>query len=161
VTDPITNALGSFSTPNVSKSARHSESSSGRLCREGDALFRRETLNFSPLSFVNASVHSDSWQFPVMLKYRGGHSVIAPVFGAGVTVRHTNDFNNVPSFLFNGLNGRRGSANTVGSSPAAACASGWARSMSLRASLYSLELQQLSQAVSTILPSVRTKLRSW
>ena len=46
-----------------------------------------------------------------MLKFTGGHRVIAPVFGAGVSVRHTNDFNSIPSFLFNGPST---SANTVG-----------------------------------------------
>src|SRR5204863_2987073 len=79
---------------------------------EGDALFRRETVNFSPVQLFNASVHSDSWQFPVMLKYRGGvDHVISPVLGAGITVRHVNDFGNVPSYLVNGLST---SANTVG-----------------------------------------------
>src|SRR5262245_19404805 len=38
-------------------------------------------------------------------------AVIAPVFGAGVTVRHLNHFSEVPGFLFN--NGTT-SPNTVG-----------------------------------------------
>ena len=115
VTDPITNALGSVSTTRrYEVGPTLGVKLPAGLSVEGDALFRRETLNFSPLSFVNANVHSDSWQFPVMLKFRGGHSVISPVFGAGVTFRHTNDFNNVPAVLFNGLNGLGSSANTFG-----------------------------------------------
>jgi hypothetical protein len=54
--------------------------------------------------------HTDSWEFPVMLKFTAGQNVIAPVFGAGVSVRHINNFGDVPGFLFNGST----NANTVG-----------------------------------------------
>jgi hypothetical protein len=80
---------------------------------EGDALFHRQSLNFG-LSTFNASLHSDSWEFPVMLKFAPGHSLIAPVFGAGVTARHINDFSGlsaIPAFL---LNNGSASSNTVG-----------------------------------------------
>ena len=46
--------------------------------------------------------HSDSWEFPVMLKYAPGHGMIAPVVGAECNFRHINDFGNIPSYLFNG-----------------------------------------------------------
>ncbi len=78
---------------------------------EGDALFTRQSLNFGQIaSFGGLNTHSDSWEFPVMAKFHAGHGVIAPVIGAGVTVRHINNFGDVPSFLFNGST----NANTVG-----------------------------------------------
>jgi hypothetical protein len=78
---------------------------------EGDALFKRETLNLGQFGgFTAGSTHSDSWQFPVMLKYTLGRQAIAPVLGAGVSVRHLNNFSDVPSYLFNGGT----SANSVG-----------------------------------------------
>jgi hypothetical protein len=78
---------------------------------EGDALFHRQTLGFGQLIGVNSlSTHSDSWEFPVMLKFTAGHAAIAPVLGAGVSVRHINNFGDVPSYLFNGST----NANTVG-----------------------------------------------
>ncbi len=73
---------------------------------EGDALYNRQTLDFAQF----ASTSSSSWDFPVMLKFTAGHQAIAPVFGAGVTVRHIGDFGAVPGFLFNGVT----SPNTVG-----------------------------------------------
>jgi len=78
---------------------------------EGDALFNRETLNIGQFAGINVgSTHSDSWQFPAMLKFTAGRQAIAPVLGAGVVVRHINNFGDVPSFLFSGST----SANTVG-----------------------------------------------
>ena len=78
---------------------------------EGDALFKRETLNVGILPGVGTlNTHSDSWEFPAMLRFTAGHQVIAPVLGAGVSVRHINNFGDVPSYLFNGST----SANTVG-----------------------------------------------
>jgi len=77
---------------------------------EGDALFKRETLSLGQLSSFTASTHSDSWQFPVMLKFTGSNRVIAPVLGAGVSVRHINNFGDIPSYLFNATT----SANSVG-----------------------------------------------
>ena len=114
-TDPITNALGDFSTTRrYEVGPTLGVNLPAGLSVEGDALFRRETLNISPLPSLTAGVHSDSWQFPVMLKFRGGRSLIAPVLGAGITFRHSNDLNNVPALLFNGLNGVGTSANTMG-----------------------------------------------
>jgi hypothetical protein len=81
---------------------------------EGDALFRRETLNLGSFAGFNPNVHSDSWEFPVMLKYTGGRKVISPVFGVGAAARHINDFNNlgsIPAFL---LNGGSTASNSVG-----------------------------------------------
>ena len=73
------------------------------LSVEGDALFNRQSLNIGQFGgFTAASTHLDSWEFPVMLKFTPGHGAIAPVVGAGVTVRHFNEFNQVPSFLFSG-----------------------------------------------------------
>ena len=73
---------------------------------EGDALYNRQALNF----FQFAGTTSTSWEFPVMLKFTAGHQAIAPVFGAGATVRHVNDFGTIPSFVFN----QATSPNTVG-----------------------------------------------
>lgn len=77
---------------------------------EGDALFNRQSLNLSPLSGITSGIHSDSWQFPIMLKFTAGRQAIAPVLGVGVAVRHINDFGSIPAFLFN----TGTSANTVG-----------------------------------------------
>ena len=77
---------------------------------EGDALYRRQSLNIGQLAGFNASTHSDSWEFPVMLKFTGGNRLISPVVGAGVTVRHINDFGNIPGYLFSGST----SSNSVG-----------------------------------------------
>jgi hypothetical protein len=78
---------------------------------EGDALFRREKLNIGPFNVPSSlNPNSDSWQFPVMMKYTGGRKTFSPVAGAGVTVRHLNNFNAIPGFLFSGST----SANTVG-----------------------------------------------
>ena len=73
---------------------------------EGDALYNRQTLDFAQF----ASTHSSSWEFPVMLKFTAGEQSVAPVFGAGVTVRHISNFGSVPGFLLNGAT----SPNTVG-----------------------------------------------
>jgi len=80
---------------------------------EGDALFRRQTLNFGEFAGFNANTHTDSWEFPVMLKYTGGRQLISPVFGVGAAVRHINDFSNIgsiPAFLLAGST----SSNSVG-----------------------------------------------
>ena len=45
-----------------------------------------------------------------MLKFAVGSSSIAPVFGAGVSVRHINDFGDVPTFLLTSST----TANSVG-----------------------------------------------
>src|SRR4051794_8308405 len=87
ITDPITSGLtNSFST---TRKFEVGPTLGFRLplgfAVEGDALFRRETLKVSPLSFVDVSTNSDSWEFPIMLKYTGGERVISPVLGAGVT----------------------------------------------------------------------------
>ncbi len=73
---------------------------------EGDALYNRQTLDFARF----ASTNSSSWEFPVMLKFTAGRQSVAPVFGAGTTVRHISNFGTVPGFLFNGAT----SPNTVG-----------------------------------------------
>ncbi len=75
---------------------------------EGDALFHRETLNLGGLNLLDT--HQDSWEFPAMLKFTAGHWAVAPVIGAGVSVRHLNNFSGVPSFLLSGST----SSNTVG-----------------------------------------------
>jgi opacity protein-like surface antigen len=70
---------------------------------EGDALYNRQSLNLGGVSnLLNGVVntHSDSWEFPVMLKFAAGRHAIAPVVGAGVSVRHINNFGSVPSYLF-------------------------------------------------------------
>ena len=78
---------------------------------EGDALYGRQTLSLGQFAGITAAdTHTDSWQFPVMFKYTGGRRVVSPVVGAGVTVRHLNNFSTVPAFLFNGST----SPNTVG-----------------------------------------------
>jgi hypothetical protein len=78
---------------------------------EGDALFKRQTLSLGRLIGLSGiGTHADSWEFPVMLKFAVGNAAIAPVFGAGVTVRHVNSFGDVPSFLLASTT----SANSVG-----------------------------------------------
>ena len=67
---------------------------------EGDALYNRQSLNFGQFGGFSAATHADSWEFPVMAKFTAGKAMIAPVFGAGVSVRHINDFGSVPSYLF-------------------------------------------------------------
>jgi hypothetical protein len=59
---------------------------------EGDALWRRETLGLGIGGLGGLSTHFDSWQFPVMLRYTAGENAIAPVLGAGVSVRRLEDF---------------------------------------------------------------------
>ena len=67
---------------------------------EGDALYKRETLNFSQsATSVTATTHLGSWEFPAMVKYTFGEQFFAPVVGAGVAVRHLNNFGDVPSFV--------------------------------------------------------------
>jgi hypothetical protein len=78
---------------------------------EGDALFTRQALGFGQFAgFSAVNTHVDTWEFPVMLKFAAGRQAIAPVIGAGVSVRHLNDFRMVPSFVFTGST----SQNTVG-----------------------------------------------
>lgn len=76
---------------------------------EGDALYNRQNLNLTRIGGFTAGTHSDSWEFPVMLKFAPGRSKVAPVFGAGVSVRHINNFGSVPSYLFGSTD-----ANSVG-----------------------------------------------
>jgi hypothetical protein len=76
---------------------------------EGDALYNRQNLNFGQIGGFSAGTHADSWEFPVLMKFTAGQGMIAPVFGAGVSVRHINNFGTVPSFLFGSTD-----ANTVG-----------------------------------------------
>lgn len=78
---------------------------------EGDALFNRQSLNIGQFNGVTlGAAHTDSWEFPVMLKFTPGRSVIAPVMGAGLTVRHINNFGDIPSYVLSGST----AANTVG-----------------------------------------------
>jgi hypothetical protein len=77
---------------------------------EGDALYNRQSLSIGQFSGFSAGVHSDSWEFPVMLKFAPGRGMLAPVFGAGVSVRHINNFGSIPSYLFNSTT----DANSVG-----------------------------------------------
>lgn len=117
LTDSLTSGLGSFST---TRRFEIGPTVGVRLplgfSVEGDALFRRQTLNFGQFAGFNANAHTDSWEFPVMLKYSGGRKLISPVFGVGAAVRHINDFSNlgdlgaIPAFLLTG----RTSSNSVG-----------------------------------------------
>jgi hypothetical protein len=79
---------------------------------EGDALFRRQTLSFGEFAGLNPRIHSDSWEFPMMLKFAPGSGPIAPVAGAGISLRHINrgSLGDIPGFLFNGTT----STNSVG-----------------------------------------------
>ena len=76
---------------------------------EGDALYNRQNLNLGQFGGFSGGTHSESWEFPVMAKFTAGRGMIAPVFGAGVSVRHINNFGSVPSYLFGSTD-----ANTVG-----------------------------------------------
>ena len=70
---------------------------------EGDALYQRQKLSFGQFAGLSAlSVNSDSWEFPMMLKYTAGGGFLAPVFGGGVSVRHINGFENLPSYVLRG-----------------------------------------------------------
>jgi len=97
-----------------------------------------------------------------MLKYRADTASSRLFSGAGVTVRHTNDFNNVPSFLFNGLNGVGARQTPVGF-----VAGGGVRfrmgpidvTPELRYTRWNSN--SLSKPYRRFCPSVRTKLRSW
>jgi hypothetical protein len=78
---------------------------------EGDALFNRETLNIGQFAGFSAlNTHADSWEFPVMLKFTPGHSAIAPVLGAGFSVRHINNLGSIPSYVLAGTT----NSNSVG-----------------------------------------------
>ena len=79
---------------------------------EGDALYNRQSLSIGRFSGLlnGLSTHTDSWEFPVMLRFTAGRHAVAPVIGAGVSVRHINSFGDVPSYLLSGST----SANTVG-----------------------------------------------
>ena len=76
---------------------------------EGDALYNRQNLNFGQIGGFSAGTHADSWEFPAMLKFAFGNGAVAPVLGAGVTVRHINDFSGVPALITSST-----SANSVG-----------------------------------------------
>jgi hypothetical protein len=71
---------------------------------EGDALYTRSSVRVVRLAGISADLGGGSWQFPVMAKYTAPWRV-APVVGAGVSVRHTNQFAEVPSFLLGGGGG--------------------------------------------------------
>jgi hypothetical protein len=77
---------------------------------EGDALYNRQTLSLGRLvGLPGIGTHADSWEFPAMLKFAFGNGAVAPVLGAGVTVRHINDFSGVPALITSST-----SANSVG-----------------------------------------------
>lgn len=77
---------------------------------EGDALFSWESLNLGQIAGFGLNAHTDSWQFPVMLKYTAGHGAIAPIFGAGVNFERVTGFNELSSLLLTGST----STNSVG-----------------------------------------------
>jgi hypothetical protein len=78
---------------------------------EGDALFHRQTLGLPQIGGFNLlNTHQDSWEIPVMAKFTVGHSAVAPVFGAGMSFRHINNFGNLSSYLLSGTT----SQNSVG-----------------------------------------------
>ncbi len=79
---------------------------------EGDALYNRQSLDTGAqvLGLNQFSTSSSSWDFPVLLKFTAGHHAIAPVFGAGMTVRHLNNFGDIGSYVFNATT----SQNSVG-----------------------------------------------
>jgi hypothetical protein len=107
--------LGGFGTTALSHSYLIGPTVGARLplgfSVEGDALYNRQTLKLGAFGgFPGIGTHADSWEFPVMLKFAAGHSSIAPVLGAGVTVRHVNNFRDVPTFLVTSST----TANSVG-----------------------------------------------
>jgi hypothetical protein len=78
---------------------------------EGDALYNRQTLGLGQIAGISGfNTHADWWEFPAMVKFTVGRGPIAPVLGAGVSVRHINNFGSVPTFLLTGNT----SANSVG-----------------------------------------------
>lgn len=69
---------------------------------EGDALFNRQSFSAGNFGNFNAfSTHIDSWEFPIMGKWSFGHT-IAPVIGGGISFRHVNNTNGLPSYLLLG-----------------------------------------------------------
>lgn len=75
---------------------------------EGDALYTRNNVRLIQIAGVSAGVGGGSWQFPIMAKYTAPWRV-SPVVGAGVSVRHSSQFSDIPSFLLGG-----GGATSVG-----------------------------------------------
>jgi hypothetical protein len=70
----------------------------------GDALFTRLSLSVNSGTPGAISASANSWEFPVLLRFTAGHGAIAPVIGAGVSVRHLSDFGNIGPFLTNSAN---------------------------------------------------------
>ena len=110
----LTNPLGNYGMPSPGRQYIIGGTAGVRLplgfSIVGDALFNRQNLNLVDYGGFNAGANQDSWQFPVMLNYTFGHAAVAPVIGAGFSVRHLNNFGNVPSYVLNGST----SANSVG-----------------------------------------------
>ncbi|MGE5644372.1 MAG: hypothetical protein ACM336_01140 [Acidobacteriota bacterium] len=84
---------------------------------EGDALFNRQSISAGRFAgFDLGTAHVNSWQIPIMAKYTFGEGAIAPVLGAGVSIRHIDGlgsssfFGNIPSYLLNGTT----ASNTAG-----------------------------------------------
>jgi hypothetical protein len=109
-TDSVAGRLGGFSSTRFEVGPTVGVRLPLGLAVEGDALFHREALNLGSFAGFNANTNSDSWQFPVMLKFTAGRQAIAPVLGAGAVVRHMNNFSQIPAFLLSGAT----AANTVG-----------------------------------------------
>lgn len=81
----------------------------------GDALFTRLTIDVRAAA-ASASAHANSWEFPVMLRFTAGSQWLAPVLGAGFSVRHLSDFGNIGDFITGSPNSPAvvGKSNTVG-----------------------------------------------
>lgn len=63
---------------------------------------------------TGVSASASSWEFPVLVRYTAGHGFLAPFVGAGVSVRHLGDFNNVGSFVTNSTSSTVTSSTGVG-----------------------------------------------
>jgi hypothetical protein len=113
--DAITNVIGRYGT---SQTYKIGPTVGARLplgfSVEGDALFSRQTLSVGQVAgFTGFTTHSDAWEFPVMLKFTAGRAAFAPVFGAGVAVRHMNEIAGLGSLSPLLLSGST-SSNSVG-----------------------------------------------
>ena len=79
------------------------------LSIEGDALYNKTDLS-GPLSaassLIGSVVNADSWEFPVLLKYKFGPKTpgfsIRPYAEAGASFRYITGLSDLPAFITNG-----------------------------------------------------------
>jgi hypothetical protein len=88
---------------------------------EGDALYNKTDLS-GPVSAVSSIatsvVNADSWEFPVLLKYKFGPKTpgfsIRPYVEAGASFRYITGLSDLPAFLTNGGVDKNNTGVTLG-----------------------------------------------